>query len=157
MRSVVMSVLILSAVGCSSAASEDPPSDAGVVVPDAGPDPLAHCPGTSPADGEPCDAAGFCGYLECDAAGVVRATCDGATWSVDAEPCGPIDCRGTTCDAGQICVINVGGAVIPFCNPAPEGPVSCQSVCGAPCVETIGPSDPPERFQCNTCFAPMCA
>jgi hypothetical protein len=146
---VVLGVVLLSACSGSSSSSDGGVADDGGSAP--------ACPFAPPSDGDPCDAAATCGYLACDDVGVVRATCDGASFHVDATPCGPIDCRGESCEVGQICIINVGGAVIPFCTLPMDGPLTCESVCGGPCVVLDGPADPPERFQCNTCTSGTCA
>ncbi|MCB9595040.1 MAG: hypothetical protein H6719_20150 [Sandaracinaceae bacterium] len=139
--------LLVSACGSSSSSAD------GGTATDAG---GGGCPFAPPAEGDPCDVAQVCGYLACDDVGVVRATCDGTSFHVATEACAPFDCRGDTCDVGQVCIINVGGAVIPFCTLPMAGPLTCQTVCGGPCVAIDGPADPPLRFQCNTCTSGMC-
>lgn len=143
-------VVAVALIGCGSPTGGDggTPMDAGTGTP---------CPAAPPAEGDPCTTATTCGYLACDDVGVVRATCDGSTFHMATEACGPVDCQGTTCEAGQICIINVGGAVIPFCTLPMDGPLTCQTVCGGACTSAVSPpADPPLRFQCNTCPSGTC-
>ncbi|MCA9609904.1 MAG: hypothetical protein KC619_30115 [Myxococcales bacterium] len=144
-----MAVLL---AGCGEAAGA---TDAGTTADAGGGAP--SCPAAAPGEGDPCTTAASCGYLACDDVGVIRATCDGSTFHVSTEACAPVDCRDTTCEAGQICIINVGGAVIPLCTAPSDGPLTCETVCGGPCITVVDPpAAPPLRFQCNTCTSGMC-
>lgn len=117
----------------------------------------ATCPTSAPRMGDACSVeSAFCPYVDCSGRGVVRAHCVSGAWAVTEEACAPVSCphaSSGTCAAGQICVVNVGGAVIGMCvpNPCGTGAVTCDCVCGGDCVSFPEPTDPPLHFSCNTC------
>lgn len=106
------------------------------------------CPDTPPTDGTPCTPAeaAFCTYHDCAGAGETNARCQApvlSMWLVETRPCEAIDCHGTTCGPGQVCMETRGGPLSAECiaNPcgsAPQG-CDCPGVC-ASCTSFSGNS-----------------
>lgn len=145
-RALALAVALGALGGCAS--SHGTPHDAAVTH---------ACPATLPSDGAPCTGAGLCGYVACEDFGVARARCDGATFTVSFAECGEVPCRSAgPCSVGGICVHSVGGALFSHCMQAPEGPLTCDTICGGECSGITGEADPPLVFECNTCTSGIC-
>lgn len=154
MRMWLLSLASLAAAcGGGSAADDDD---------DTGADARPPCPQAAPSDGTACAPSdpASCVYEECEGAGIVRATCDGTTWSVTETACDAESCAGATCTAGNVCAANAGGAVIVMCrqHSCGDGPLTCACVCGEETECTEGSSGTGDAlFTCRVdCGAEIC-
>lgn len=125
-------------------------------------DPPISCPPDPPAPGQACDPCfepGPCTYPCAGTSAQVTATCSSGGWAIagtcPAPP--PVDCGGTPCKPGEICVATGGGAGISYacaadpCAPAPLSCTCAAKLCGeAPyvCGGAMG--------QVLECSCPVC-
>lgn len=96
-----------------------------------------ECPEDIPATDTACDAAGLtCFYDDCQQSGRSVAQCQAGMWDVQMEPCEQqVQCSGaagSSCDSGEICLIEGGGALLVTCveHTCGAGPVHCDCVPG---------------------------
>ena len=123
------------------------------------------CPLAPPTDGQPCEAAMTCSYIDCPAVGTTTAWCDLGTgsWSVDVTPCAEFPCGNDgnlMCQPGEVCVQTVGGAGITVrCAPNPCGvsPIECTCAGAEICGDVTACTVNGTTVSCNPCFPDPCA
>jgi hypothetical protein len=95
----------------------------------------APCPSTPPQSGAAC-TSGDCAYENCAGEGRTAASCRNGAWVVETAACDVVTCGSVTCAAGQICLQQVGGALISSCvqNTCGSAPIACS--CLGSCVGT---------------------
>ncbi|MFZ5894851.1 MAG: hypothetical protein ACOY0T_27570 [Myxococcota bacterium] len=92
-----------------------------------------RCPQTPPQDSASCSPNNQqCFYDACPSGGRTLATCMNGTWKVQSGTSCASFCQGAVsampCDAGEICLIMAGGALLTNCVPnlCSAGPVTSQ-------------------------------
>jgi len=99
--------------------------------------PPVACPVDPPATGDACDGCfepGPCTYPCPGTSAQISASCGGGAWFVDGTcpvpP--PVDCGGTPCKPGDICVQSAGGIGFSYgCAPDPCFPAQLSCGCAA--------------------------
>jgi hypothetical protein len=117
----------------------------------------AACPAAVPTTAGSCNTAGSCYYEDCAGAGRTIATCTNGNWIISTAACASVICPGPstlTCQAGQLCMVRAGGALLVECiaNPCGTGAISCNCVqsCTGVCT-VIGTAQTGVTINCNTC------
>jgi hypothetical protein len=98
-------------------------------------------------------------YERCDDTGLIRASCDGTSWTVTTTACADLSCQGQMCGAGSVCVAQVGGALLIDCRPhsCGDGPLTCDCVCGGDRCDTNVYGGEGAVFSCYIdCGADIC-